>query len=141
MAAASASAVALTAAIGGNLGVLATVGAVAAEAGGGVAPYVQGGGSAAAVAGLLYVARLIIKGELVSRPVAETERETLAAIRAQAEREAEAGRRESRLEELVLEGRARESTLASIAGESARLTGEVEAELRYWRDQRERRTG
>lgn len=104
----------------------------AADSGGNdLTVWLQGGGSAAAVAGLVYVARMIVKGDLVPRAVAERENETAAAVAATA-------RREQDLQHLVAEGHGREKTLDRIAGETVRINAEVLAELRWWREQRER---
>jgi hypothetical protein len=115
-----------------SLGNVAVVLAASETAGGSaVAPWLQGGGSAAAVAGLVYVARMIVKGDLVPRAVADRENETAAAIRVAAAHAAE-------LQVITGEALARETTLAQIAGESVRGLADVNAELRWWRDQRER---
>ena len=90
---------------------------------------IQGGGSAAAVAGLVYVARLIIKGDLVARPVRDAEAETNANIAATVKRETE-------LQALVGESLARETTLTRLNGETTKVNAELLAELRYWRGQR-----
>lgn len=121
--------VALTAAGLGNLAGITL--AVAGEGGGGldVAPWLQGGGSAAAVAGLVYVARMIVKGDLVPRAVAERENETTAAIAAQA-------RREAAQVELVNEAHAREVVLANLANSVSTMLGRVSQQLDYWESER-----
>lgn len=120
---------ALTVALTGNAAVV--LAATDTAGGAGLAPWLQGGGSAAAVAGLVYVARMIVKGDLVPRAVADRENETAAAIRVQAEHAKE-------LQVIAAEALARETTLASVAGESVRALADVSSELRWWRDQRER---
>lgn len=126
----SAAAVALAAAVTGNGAVVFAAADAAPSA---VTPWLQGGGSAAAVAGLVYVARMIVKGDLVPRAVADRENETAAALRVTAQRERE-------LQELTGEAFAREKTLASVSGEIIRSMADVSAELRWWRDQRARGT-
>lgn len=119
---------ALAVAGGGNVAVvLASADSGASQ----IAPWLQGGGSAAAVAGLVYVARMIVKGDLVPRAVAERENETAGAIRVQAVNVV-------KLQELVGEGLAREKTLAGVSGDMVKALAENAAELRWWRDQRER---
>lgn len=120
--------VALGAAAGGNGAVMLA----AAETGGSdFALWLQGGGSAAAVAGLVYVARMIVKGDLVPRAVADRENETAAAIRIQAEHAKE-------LQEIAAEALERETSLATIARESVGAVADNTSELRWWRDQRQR---
>lgn len=77
-----------------SLGVLASIAAQATGGGGDLAPYVSGGGAAAAVAGIVYLGRLMANGKLVSRDVA-AEIELLKAMN-------------STLSELVAQGRRRE---------------------------------
>lgn len=122
---ASAAVVALTVS---GVGMSAQTYAAASQSG--IAPWLQGGGSAAAVAGLVYVARMVIKGDLVARAVADRENETAAALAATA-------RREKELQQLTSEGHGREKTLDRIAGETVRINADVLAELRWWREQRE----
>lgn len=122
--------VALATALSGN-GLVILAAATSTDSGPGITPWIQGGGSAAAVAGLVYVARMIVKGDLVPRAVAERENETVAALAATVRREQEAM-------ELAREGHAREKAADATAGETVRISAEVLAELRWWREQRER---
>lgn len=127
---------ALWAAGAGNVTVLAaaTGGAEAA------APWIQGGGSAAAVAGLVYVARLIVKGDLVPRSVKDAENELTAGIMA-------AGQREAKVLALA-EQSARETNRAASDHDQAlllladvrRIMGNVAEEMQYWREMRDRGT-
>lgn len=119
-------AAAITLAAGGNGAVLLAAG----DTSPGLAPWLQGGGSAAAVAGLVYVARMIVKGDLVPRAVADRENETAAALRTTAERE-------TKYRDLLEESLAREKTAGEIARESVGAVADNTAELRWWRDQRE----
>lgn len=102
-----------------------------------LAPWLQGGGSAAAVAGLVYVARLIVKGDLVPSAVAAREQETGAAIRASFEREA-------KMQELLEASQTREKEQDRIHELAIQALTRVESEqqrvaeeLRWWRDRRE----
>lgn len=124
-------ALALTAASGGNLALLLAAADAAGPGGSALAPWLQGGGSAAAVAGLVYVARMIVKGDLVPRAVADRENETAGAIRVQAEHA-------TKLKELLGESLAREKTMDKIAGEAVKALAAVNVEMAWWRNQRER---
>lgn len=53
-----------------------------------IAPFLSGGGAAAAVGGLVYVTRKLLNGELVPRSVAERENELSQAVVAAGHREA-----------------------------------------------------
>lgn len=123
--------IALPVAFGVALTGNAAVVLAATDTGAGITPWLQGGGSAAAVAGLVYVARMIVKGDLVPRAVAERENETAAAIRVAADNE-------RRLEGLEREGAEREKQLAAIARESVGAVADNTAELRWWREQRQK---
>lgn len=79
---------ALSIAGAGNLGLIAT--AAAAEPTSTLAPWIQGGGSAAAVGGLVYMARLIANGRLVPREVKDTEDDLRSDAMAAGQREARA---------------------------------------------------
>lgn len=99
-------------------------------------PWLQGGGSAAAVAGLVYVARMVVKGQLVPRPVADSDAELSAAIKIAGEREALAMRlaedtlRLARAnEELAVEARAREQSMLALLGKTEHLLGTVQQML------------
>lgn len=101
-----------------------------------LAPWLQGGGSAAAVAGLVYVARMVVKGDLVPRAVAERERDAAYAIRTAAERE-------QRLLVLADQSAARELALDHTVSEMLRtvtrqdeVARQVVDELRYWQERR-----
>jgi len=109
---------ALALAVAGNTAVLA-----AAETSPSLAPWLQGGGSAAAVAGLVYVARMVVKGDLVTRSVAAREAEVSAAIRVTAEREL-------RLIELIAASHDREIALSKLSSEMSSRLGEVSALFR-----------
>lgn len=81
---------ALGAAASGTVASTFAAAVTAVGAGGDVstlAPYMSGGGAVSAVAGLVYMARKLVNGDLVPRPVKEQEAELAAAIRAAAERE------------------------------------------------------
>ena len=104
---------ALALAAGGNMALAVAAVEPVANAGGSLAPWLTGGGSAAAVAGLVYVARMVVKGDLVPRPVEEREKEQAAAVQGAAERQ-------SRLLELVTDSLAREQVLANLGGEAVR---------------------
>lgn len=116
---------ALTIASSGHVAVIAA----ATEAPQTFTPWVQGGGAAAAVAGLVYVARMIVKGDLVPRAVAQREAEMGAAIRHQAERE-------SQLLTLVDEAQAREKVYANLCNDMARTAGELGVVLREMKAER-----
>lgn len=105
-----------------------------------LASYVQGGGSAAAVAGLVYVARLIVRGELVPRPVKDAEAELNAGIMAAAQREAavlkvaeDATRLNGRLE-------AKHDESLLLLADVRRSLDVVGNEMQYWREMRDRGT-
>jgi len=83
---------------------------------GGLAPWLQGGGSAAAVAGLVYVARMIVRGDLVPRSVEAREREVTEAVRV-------AFVREEKLLEALGESASALSGYAKVLNESNRLLG------------------
>lgn len=126
---------AMGAAGGGILAqILAT--APALSTGTDLAPWLQGGGSAAAVAGLVYFARMVVKGDLVARPVAQREAEAAVALRAAAESAA-------RSLALADEAHARETVAAHVGNESiaaltrnAEVMRQVSEELRWWRERR-----
>lgn len=106
---------------------LAAAGETATSSGGtNLAPFVQGGGSAAAVAGLVYFARMVLRGDLVAKPTAEREAELAAAVRATAERETAGVRREEALTLLVQQAAAREDALRKALTDVARLSWEHE---------------
>lgn len=101
-----------------------------------IAAWLQGGGSAAAVAGLVYVARMIVKGDLVPRAVADREQESSAAVRIAADHA-------TRALELAQDAHAREVVAANIGNESikaltqnAEVMRQVSDELRWWRERR-----
>lgn len=120
----------------GNLTVLAA----AASETSGLAPWVQGGGSAAAVAGLVYVARMIVRGELVPRPVRDTENEMKAEIMIQGQREAQAMKiAEESVKELRLSREQHDKGLL-ILDAAARSMKDVAEEMEYWREMRDRGT-
>lgn len=130
--------VAVGIAVTGNAAVLVA----AAETGGNdLGLWVQGGGSAAAVAGLVYVARMIIKGDLVPRAVAERENEQAAQNRIAAENERKLmalNERSLRREEILAD------TCNGVVQHVADMTAAQRVnteELRWWRDQRERSQG
>jgi len=137
---------ALAAAVGGNaLVVLAAAVTPTMDTGDSLAPWLTGGGSAAAVAGLVYVARMVVKGDLVPRAVAEREREATEREKASAARKDELLRLSKELVDLTHESQARETVLSNMGGEAVRaLTLAQETsrqnteELRWWRDRRER---
>lgn len=129
---------ALSLAAGGQLAVLAAAVAPVAESGGNLAPWLTGGGSAAAVAGLVYVARMVVKGDLVPRPVEEREK-------ASAARKDELIALAKQLAELAHEAHARETVLANLGGEAVRAltlaqetNRQTNEQLSWWRDQRDR---
>lgn len=104
------------------------------------APYIQGGGSAAAVAGLVYVARLIAKGELVPRAVKDTENELNANVMVQAQREANAMRiAEEANEARLAEGKRHDQSLVLMTQVRQSLE-DVSREMEYWREMRDRGT-
>lgn len=122
-------AAALTLAGGGMVAQAAAAVEPAVSRGTDLAPWLQGGGSAAAVAGLVYVARMIVKGDLVPRAVAE--------------REAEAAKQRQVALDLAQDAHARETVAANIGNESikaltqnAEMMRQVAEELRWWRDRR-----
>lgn len=117
-----------------------TVIAAAATGADQVAPWVQGGGSAAAVAGLIYVARLITKGELVPRAVKDTENELNAQVLVQAQREAAAMKlAEEAVEARRAEGDRHDRSLVLLT--EVRLSlADVASEMQYWREMRDRGT-
>lgn len=81
--------------------VISTMGAVLAEtSGSSVAPWAQVTGTAAAVGGLVYVAKLLADGRLVAQPVSDLVKE--------------GARREERLHELVNESVDRENALRAF---------------------------
>lgn len=104
-----------------------------------LAPWLQGGGSAAAVAGLVYVARMIVKGDLVPRAVAEREAEAASTV-------ATAAKQAQIALDLAQDAHARETVAANIGNESikaltqnAEMMRQVSEELRWWRDNRSAR--
>lgn len=104
------------------------------------APYIQGGGSAAAVAGLIYVARLIARGELVPRAVKDTENELNASVLVQAQREAAAMRiAEESIEARKSEGERHDRSLVLLTQVRQELE-DVGREMAYWREMRDRGT-
>lgn len=114
--------------------------AASSDGGQTIAPYVQGGGSAAAVGGLVYIARLIAKGELVPRAVKDTENELNASIMVSAQREArvmqiveEHGKTTARLEE-------KHDAVIALLTEAKISLAEVASEMEYWREMRDRGT-
>lgn len=134
-------------------GMIAQVAAVvqgvapAVEKGSDLAPWLQGGGSAAAVAGLVYVARMIVKGDLVPRAVAEREQETNVNIRVAAEQASKAQELTKTVLDLAHESHAREQALATVVGDNVRATTQqvelarqVSEELRWWRERRDAST-
>lgn len=136
------SAVSVSAALGaafmGNSALLFAAAETASETGSTLAPWLQGGGSAAAVGGLVYVARLIVTGQLVPRPVREAEAELAAGILAAAQREdrvltlAETAQRDH---DMCRERADR--TLVALTEMTAAMR-EVSEEMRYWREMRQR---
>lgn len=131
---------ALGVAFAGNSALLLSASDVAGQTGSDLAPWLQGGGSAAAVAGLVYVARLIVTGQLVPRPVKDVEAELGASILAAAQREDRVLKiAEDSVQALKrLEGKHDESLLL-MAG-TRRTLDDVAQELQYWREMRDRGT-
>lgn len=87
-----------------GLGIVAQLGVVFAQAtdpGSDIAAYISGGGSAAAVGGLVYMARKILNGDLISRPTAVAEKELVRLIN-------EAHNREEALQKCMGGGHERE---------------------------------
>lgn len=117
--------VAMTAAAGGS--VMQFAAAAEVDGGSSIALWVQGLSSLGAVGGLVYVAKMIVKGELVPRPVANYEAEIKAQIQAAADREAEtmkaseeARRLAAKFEELFSEARAREISQVRLQADTTR---------------------
>lgn len=96
------------------------------------APYVQGGGSAAAVAGLVYVARMVIRGDLVPRPVNDLQREQAALTVASYEREA-------KLQELLERERTEREEADRLLTDTRKALWAAESTMRYWQEKAERR--
>lgn len=120
-------------------GVGATILAAAAE-GIPAASYVQGGGSAAAVAGLIYVARLIAKGELVPRAVKDAENELHAGIMAAAQREAVVLRIAEQQQADAADCRKRHDQTLIALSDTRHTLEAVAREMAYWREMRDRGT-
>lgn len=122
---------------------VAEVAPAVSERGSDLAPWLQGGGSAAAVAGLVYVARMIVKGDLVPRAVAEREKEAGVNVRLAGEQAAAMQRLTEQAVVLSQESHAREQVLAAVVGDNVRATTQqvelarqVTDELRWWRERR-----
>lgn len=127
---------ALAVAASGNAALMAA----AADGGTGVAPYVQSGGSAAAVAGLVYVARLIAKGELVPRAVKDSENELRGQVLVQAQREEKAMElAEETLTARKADAERHDRALLLLARVDQDLST-VAQEMSYWRAMRQRGT-
>lgn len=113
---------------------------VSKDGGGDLASYVQGGGSAAAVAGLVYVARLIVRGELVPRPVKDSENELGASILAAAQREDRVLKiAEVQQADAVACRERSDRTIVALTEVSAAMR-DVASEMEYWRAIRQRGT-
>lgn len=127
---------------GSSLGAMLTAAAAEASGGGGdLAPWVGGGAGGVAVAALAYVVRAVITGRLVVREVSDREVELGAAIRDQAKVISEQAMQVRRYEELVTEQMAQGVRDARLFDDLHRALGENAAEMRWWREQRERLTG
>lgn len=85
-------------------GILASVVGFAAEGVGSASPWLQTGGTAAAVGGLAYVAKLLADGKLVANPVAELIRDQKELGAKLADLAQESHAREERLWGLVKRG-------------------------------------
>lgn len=77
----------VTATTGAAVGFVGDVVASSHNGGAGVVPWVSEAGSGVAVAGLLAVLRLLLKGDLVARPVAEIEAKLIRLVEHGHERE------------------------------------------------------
>lgn len=111
--------------------------AAAAEETPSYAPYIQGGGSAMAVAGLVYVARMIVRGELVPRPVRESEQEMGAAILAAGQREAKVLSLAEAYEKQNAACSSRNDKTLVALTEVTQALRDVSREMEYWREVRQ----
>lgn len=90
--------------------------AAAAEFGDSFAPYAAGGGSAAAVAGLVYMARKLTNGELVAFPVKQRDEELVRLI-------TDAKQREDTVKHLLQQQVEASQRVAKLQEETNRIIG------------------
>ena len=128
---------ALTVASAGNA---ATTLLAASDVPTGVAPWVQAGGGASAVVGLVYVARLIANGRLVPREVKDAEAELRASILAAAQREERVLRLAEERAEDAREERAQRALDREQRDRMVVALADVAREMADWRVMRARGT-